>query len=97
MIQFTHPVPADVPLCRTGHRPQFVQTRGAPAALRAPLAMPPMWHIECIQCGIATVPCTSRAIAELRWTSDVAAHRIPLARLPQARESAYRDEAQRVA
>ncbi len=30
MLQIATPLPADIPLCATGHRTQLVETRGAP-------------------------------------------------------------------
>lgn len=91
MIQLAHPLASDVPLCGPGHHPRRVETRGAPLASRASAELPCMWHIECTMCGMATVPHTSRAITEMRWTSDDVRHRVPLSRLSAAREIAYRD------
>lgn len=86
MIQTATPLPAHQPGCHPDHRPQRVETRGAPRSSR-PLGLPcpPLWHIECARCGIATVPHPSRVVAEARWRDADDAHRIPLARIAQAR------------
>ncbi len=87
MMQHSQPLPAGIPHCIPGHRPQLVQTRGAPIrGHRVGTPCPATWHIECHACSCATVPHTSRAITELRWR-DVA-QRIPLSQLRLARERA---------
>lgn len=83
MIQYSRPLPAGMPLCAPGHRPQLVQTRGAPTGHRVGTACPPTWHIECHACGRATAPSPSRAITEGRWSEPTA--RIPLSELVRAR------------
>ncbi|GAB3755053.1 hypothetical protein [Lysobacter olei] len=83
MFQISRPLPADVPVCAPKHRPQLVETRGAPTGHRVGLPCPSNWHVECTRCGVATVPHISRAIAELRWRD---AHtRIPLSALGRVR------------
>lgn len=84
MIQHSKPLPADIPVCVAGHRPQLVQTFGAPHGHRVGTPCPPHWHIECCRCGVATVPSPSRALTESRWRDPVA--RIALADLPRVRE-----------
>ncbi len=84
MIQHSRPLPADIPTCVQGHRPQLVETRGAPAGHRVGSPCPPHFHIECHRCRVATVPSPSRAITELRWR-DPMGH-IPLSDLPRVRE-----------
>lgn len=85
-MQFATPLPASVPLCQPGHRPQLVEHRGAPLGHAHGAPCPPLLHIECHRCGLATVPSESRAIAELRWTDPtLAGQLIPLSRLSQAR------------
>ena len=86
MFQVSHPIPTGVPVCRPGHRPQLVETRGAPDGHRVGTPCPPQWHIECFQCSCASVPSPSRAITELRWSTPE--DRIPLSQLRQARERA---------
>lgn len=86
MIQTATPLPAHLSGCQPDHRPQRVETRGTPRSERAlGLPCPPLWHIECVRCGIATVPHPSRAVTEARWRDADTAHRIPLARIAQAR------------
>jgi len=87
MIQHSQPLPAGVPLCLTGHRPQLVRTCGAPVGgHRVGTPCPDTWHMECHACGIATVPSTSRAVAEVRWRWPHT--HIPLSQLRLARERA---------
>lgn len=87
MIQHSQPLPAGVPLCLPGHRPQLVRTRGAPVGgHRIGTPCPDTWHVECHACSHATAPHASRAITELRWRDP--AQRIPLSQLRQARELA---------
>jgi len=85
-MQTARPVPHSVPLCQPGHRPQIVTTTGAPCGHRLGAPCPPLIHIECHRCGIATVPALNLAIAELRWTrDDLAQQRIPISHLARAR------------
>lgn len=89
MRQFAALLPADVPPCGTGHRASLVETHGAPAGHRIGVPCPPMFHIECHQCGLATVPTPNRALAESRWTDPTqAANRIPLHLITRARQQA---------
>ena len=85
-MQTSRPVPASVPVCQPGHRPQIVTTTGAPNGHRLGAPCPALVHIECHRCGKATVPHESLAIAELRWTrDDLAEMRIPISHLGRAR------------
>ena len=86
MLQLSRPLPQDIPACVPGHRPNLVENRGAPAGHRLGTPFPSQWHIECQQCGVATVPTHSRAIAELRWRGDPQTCRIPLSDLGRVRE-----------
>lgn len=88
MRQTATPLPASVPGCEPGHHPQLVTTHGAPVrhALGGP--MPPLHHVECCRCQVATRPHPSRAIAESRWTDPSGHHRIPLSQITRAREEA---------
>lgn len=85
MLQIAEPLSPRIPVCVLGHRPQFVESRGAPLNHRPGLPCPNQYHIECARCGIATVPHPSRAIAELRWSEPDSPHRIPLSQIGQAR------------
>lgn len=67
-MQTSRPTPEDIPLCGLGHRPQIVTTTGAPLGHQLGTPCPPLVHFECHQCQLATVPSTSLAMAELRWT-----------------------------
>lgn len=84
MIQISRPLPADMPTCVEGHRPHWVETRGAPPGRPIGLPSPPHFHVECSRCRVATVPSPSRAIAESRWRDPAAL--IPLSDLPRVRE-----------
>ncbi len=86
MRQEGRPLPADMPLCAPGHRPQLVRTFGSPSTHPVATACPPMWHVECHACRAATVPSPSRAITEGRWSEPAA--RIPLSELVRARAQA---------
>ncbi|MGV8959231.1 MAG: hypothetical protein ACOH1V_02430 [Stenotrophomonas sp.] len=86
MFQTSRPLPASVPLCAPGHRPQLVKTCGAPQGHRIGKHCPPMFHIECHRCGLATLPNPSFALAEQRWTDPTNPYRIPISQLRQARE-----------
>lgn len=88
MRQTAVPLPASVPGCQPGHHPHLVTTHGAPVrhALGGP--MPPLHHVECCRCQVATRPHPSRAIAESRWVDPVGLHRIPLSQITRAREEA---------
>ncbi len=88
MRQMSAPLPASVPLCAPGHHPQLVETHGAPVRAAIGTPVPVMYHIECHRCGTATVPCTSRALTEGRWTDPHGLHRIPLSHLSRARAQA---------
>jgi hypothetical protein len=89
MIQTATPMSANLPGCHPNHRPQRVETRGTPRSHRALiLPCPPLWHVECARCGIATSPHPSRAVAEARWRDADDTHRIPLARIAHARSLA---------
>ena len=85
MIQHSQPLPADMPTCVEGHRPQLVQSRGALPGHRIGTPCPPHWHIECFQCAVATVPSPSRALTESRWRGDPHANRIPLSEIGRVR------------
>lgn len=86
MQQSSRPCPADIPLCCHGHRPQIVTTLGAPTGHRLGHPCPPLVHIECHMCQKATVPSTSLAIAELRWTDpSMSQLLIPISHLTRAR------------
>lgn len=89
MFQIATPLPADIPPCVEGHRPQFVETRGAPRGRTAHAIVPSHYHIECAQCRVATVPHISRAVTELRWREPTATNRIPLHQLPAARAAVH--------
>jgi len=89
MLQTSRPLPPDVPLCAPGHRPQIVETHGAPVGHAIGQPCPPMYHIECHACGVATEPHTNFALAETRWTDEHARKRIPISLLPRAREQAF--------
>ena len=67
MFQISRPLPPDVPSCPAGHRPQLVESRGAPRGHRVGTPCPATWHIECGCCRLVTVPAYSRALAESRW------------------------------
>jgi len=85
-MQVARPCPADVPLCKPGHRPQIVTTTGAPSGHQLGAPCPPLIHIECHQCQLATVPSPSLAIAELRWTDPTKAELlISISHLARAR------------
>jgi len=86
--QTATPLAASVPSCQPGHHPQLVITHGAPVrhALGGP--MPPLHHVECCRCQIATRPHPSRAIAESRWIDPSGRQRIPLSQITRAREEA---------
>lgn len=85
MRQVSHPLPAGLPVCQPGHRPQLVQTHGAPAGHRLGAHCPPQWHVECWGCGISTVPTDREAIALLRWRGTPDLFHIPLSQLTHAR------------
>ena len=85
MMQFSYPLPDDVPNCSAGHRPQLVETRGAPLGHPIGEPCPTSWHIECGRCRIATVPTYSRAIAESRWRWHEPLRLIPLSDLGRER------------
>lgn len=88
MPQNSWPVPASVPSCGEGHRPQYVRTTGAPAGHRLGHPCPATLHIECHRCGLATIPVPegSFGMAELRWTrEDLTAMRIPISHLVRHR------------
>lgn len=89
MRQTSRPLPQDVPLCAPGHRPQIVETNGAPVGHAIGEPCPAMFHIECQRCGIATEPHPNFALAEARWTDQHAHKRVPISLLPRAREQAY--------
>lgn len=88
MRQIAHPLPASIPRCKAGHHPQLVETHGAPLRAAIGTPVPVTWHIECHQCGVATVPSESRARTETRWRDAAGTFRIPLSRLGHAREQA---------
>lgn len=88
MRQSSRPLPDSVPLCRPGHRPHIVVTEGAPTGHRLGAPCPPLLHIECHRCGLATrpVPMEKAALAELRWTDASLQHlRIPISLLARHR------------
>jgi len=88
MIQISRPLPDSVPLCGTGHHPHLVETRGAPLGHRLGQPCPPMFHIQCSRCAMATEPTPNRALAESRWTHPTSQHLIPIHQLRSARERA---------
>ncbi len=88
MFQTGKPLPASVPLCGPGHTPHLVETWGAPQGHAIGKPCPPMFHIECHRCGMATVPTAQYAMAEQRWTDPTNPNRVPLAQLRRAREQA---------
>ena len=88
MRQTSRPLPRSVPLCGAGHHPQIVTTEGAPTGHRLGTPCPPLVHIECHRCGVATrpVPQERGALAELRWTDPSLGHmRIPISHLARHR------------
>lgn len=89
MIQFSNPLPLDVPICVEGHRPQMIETRGAPPGRRVAQICPSYYHFECAICRIATIPHISKAVAEVRWCEPDSPHRVPLHKLREAREQAF--------
>ena len=88
MRQTATPLPASIPGCQPDHHPHLVTAHGAPLghALGAPT--PPLYHVECCRCQLATKPHPSRAIAESRWTEPSGRQRIPLSQISRAREEA---------
>lgn len=88
MMQTSKPLAENIPLCGAGHHPQWVETRGAPAGHAVGAPCPPMFHIECHRCGMATVPSTNRALPELRWTDPANPHRVAISELRRARQQA---------
>jgi hypothetical protein len=86
--QTSTPLPASIPTCAPGHRPQWVETHGAPLRVGIGTPVPTTYHIECHRCGLATRPSDSRAITESRWTDPARAHFVPLSNLSQARAQA---------
>lgn len=86
MLQVSHPLPAGMPLCVPTHRPQLVETRGAPRGHRIGEPCPNQWHVECTQCGLATVPHEASAIALLRWRGRPDLFHIPLSKLAHVRQ-----------
>ncbi len=85
-MQTASHLPESVPLCGNGHKPQFVTTQGAPTGHQLGSPCPPLFHIECHACGLATIPTPNRALVELRWTrEDTAALRIPISHLQRYR------------
>lgn len=85
-MQTARPAPNDIPLCRPGHRPQIITTTGAPMGHQLGTPCPPLVHFECHQCQLATVPSTSLALAELRWTDpSLRGHLISISHLARAR------------
>lgn len=85
MMQTSHPLPDGMPVCVPGHRPQLVVTRGAPRGHRIGTPCPPQWHVECAQCGVATVPGADQAHALLCWRAPADLFRIPLSKLADVR------------
>lgn len=91
-MQSAIPLPSSVPLCADGHKPQFVTTQGAPTGHLLGAPCPPLFHIECHACQLATVPTPNRALAELRWTrEDTAVLRIPISHLKRYRAEVLAD------
>lgn len=86
MIQHSQPLPAGMPLCGEGHRPQLVESRGAPRGHRVGTACPHQWHVECARCSVATVPTTSQPVALLHWRGKPDLFHIPLSKLGHVRE-----------
>lgn len=84
MIQFARPLDG-VALCGEDHKPQLVETRGAPHGHRTGTPCPHIWHVECWACGTATVPTVSRAMAESRWHSQNPLHLISISDLGRER------------
>lgn len=92
MHQIAHPLPLSIEPCQPGHRPTLVETRGTPHGRYNGGFCPPTWHIECVQCQIATAPHISRALAELRWTDPDNPNRVPLSQIGAARARAIPTE-----
>lgn len=89
MRQIASLLPPSVPACKPGHRASLVETHGTPVGHALGQPCPPMFHIECHQCHLATVPTPHRALAESRWTDATQAHnRIPLSLITRARQQA---------
>jgi len=86
MIQYSNPLPAGMAVCVEGHHPQLVESRGAPSSVRGLGAGAAQWHVECFQCGIATVPTTHPSLALMHWRSPPDLFHIPLIQLPRVRE-----------
>lgn len=84
MIQRSRPAPS-APACRSGHMPQLVETRGAPAGHPIGTPCPPTWHVECAICQIATVPATAPELALSRWVGRLDLFHTPLSQLSAAR------------
>lgn len=85
MLQVSQSIPAGMPVCVPGHRPQLVESRGAPAGHRIGTPCPPQWHVECARCAIATVPVFNRAAALRAWRGQPDLFHIPLSQLAHAR------------
>jgi hypothetical protein len=85
MLQVSHPLPAGIKPCGIGHRPQLVETRGAPRTHRIGTPAPPQWHVECAICSTATVPAFSRELALRAWRTRRDSNHIPLSMLAQVR------------
>lgn len=85
MLQVSQAIPAGAPVCVTGHRPQLVESRGAPFGHRLGSPCPSQWHVECAQCAIATVPVFNRPAALRAWCGKPDLFHIPLSLLGQVR------------
>lgn len=85
MILIARPLSPDIPPCVPGHRPQLIEARGAPSGVPVGAMRASLWHIECAQCQVATVPHVSKAMTESRWRSADPTHRVPLSDLGRAR------------
>ena len=84
MIQRSVPA-ANVPVCKAGHRPQLVESRGAPAGHPIGTPCPPTFHVECAICQIATQPASDPGIALTRWLGRLDLFHTPLSQLSAVR------------
>jgi hypothetical protein len=85
MLQTSHPLPAGFKPCGEGHRPQLVETRGAPRGHRIGTPCPIQWHVECARCATATVPSFDRDRALRAWRGKPDLFHIPLSQLSHVR------------
>ena len=85
MLQIARALPPGMPSCGPGHRPQLVETRGAPRGHRVGTPCPSRWHVECALCAQATVPDLTQAQALLYWRAPPDLFRVPLSKLADVR------------